>query len=633
MIRNGDFYGLECPKSWCPLPMWQPVSAIVNGPPEVIVPSAILLIGTAPTGAFEGRANHFARYSMASARWEFCAPIVGQRVTPVNSDDCSILRYGPSGWVQLCGAQPGDQVSIVVNGVALAPASPGATRIIQVLRDGVPAGVVDVINSIVNVPACPSIPSFLTVNGTSFSPRLPGSTTDLLVQYAGDDVGLVDIINSIVTIPLAFVQAENSASTLIGPAIQAMPGTTVPVPIPDTIATLYDTALTELSSYLIPSTGLQQIIAPDASVRVLNSLNTVLDVALVRSGGAMDLFASDGSATGSNSLGTPHLSITVPAGASVPFLIPNIRIEHTDGYLDEVPYHPSPAMAYSCPPSSNPVVYFFDYSSTIDKPVDSSYKGRWVVCYGGGGGGSAGRSRAPIRFGGGGGGGGCIAMRWIPASDVLSTESFFVGAGGPGGVGNGQAGAPGGSTAFGLHVMARGGTGGPSDVVTPTAIGLSQLCNPPRSPNSISGAPPSKPGDTDFFDRNGVDGMFNNACPSGGGGGGSNSGAPTQDGMDGGGAWANSVLIAGVPGGVAGADGSDGQDNAVLFSFISPDIPIGTGTAGSGGGTGIGLAPAGKGGKGGLYGAGGGGGGGGHDGLMGKGGNGGQGCVLVVEVF
>jgi hypothetical protein len=98
--------------------------------------------------------------------------------------------------------------------------------------------------------------------------------------------------------------------------------------------------------------------------------------------------------------------------------------------------------------------------TTSDAPVDM-----WAICIGGGSGGGGGytsRVASGVNFGGSGGAGGGYVAQQINPSDVPSTVTVTIGAGGAGGAGSQNAGAPGagvsgGATTFGSLATSAGG--------------------------------------------------------------------------------------------------------------------------------------------------------------------------------
>jgi hypothetical protein len=97
----------------------------------------------------------------------------------------------------------------------------------------------------------------------------------------------------------------------------------------------------------------------------------------------------------------------------------------------------------------------FNSSGTWTKPSGFSSSSR-VLIQAWGGGGSGGRN---VGNAGGGGGGGYFE-RWVSLSELSSTETVTIGAGGASRTGSNQNGATGGNTTFGSKVTAYGGGGG-----------------------------------------------------------------------------------------------------------------------------------------------------------------------------
>lgn len=85
-----------------------------------------------------------------------------------------------------------------------------------------------------------------------------------------------------------------------------------------------------------------------------------------------------------------------------------------------------------------------------------------VIGGGGGGGGAKGTSAGEVASGGDGGGGGG-AQDVIAATDLATSETVTVGAGGPGGIGGTNPVSNGGTSSFGAWVVATGGVKGSSD--------------------------------------------------------------------------------------------------------------------------------------------------------------------------
>jgi hypothetical protein len=325
---NNEFYGPGCcAKSWCPSTNWTVVASIVNAPPSPLLPGVIYLVGTSPTGEFSTHANMFARYSYEARSWEFCAPFSGMRVTPENALSCSILQFGSNGWVQLC--ESGGvclPVNISVNGVALAAALAGESRVIQVLQGGSPVGTVNPVTNIVTIPPCPASgtvettingvnmpstpsggtitilvtqggnpvgavnpglwtveipecePVELSVNGTDFPDVASGGSIALSVLYQGGPVGTVDTGTGVITIPDAFAQLRDSAANNLGAPVLTLPGATVNIPAPDAIAQLRDTLSALLSTTNIRSGQTLSITAPNGVVNTTDGLTLIGNV-------------------------------------------------------------------------------------------------------------------------------------------------------------------------------------------------------------------------------------------------------------------------------------------------------------------------------------------------------------------
>jgi hypothetical protein len=245
-----DFFGPDCCyQSWCPSGDWNVVRSIVSIPPDPLVPGVVYLISASPTGEFASHANQYARFSFEAFRWEYCSPRTGQRVTPEDATNCSILQYSANGWTQLCTSGPFNPVTIIVNGVELPLATSGETRIIQVLQSGLPIGSVNAIAGIVTIPPCGDV--IVTVNGVPFDPITCGDPFSLAVLYDGSSVGVVDILLNTVTIPLAFAQLRNTVPTNIGAPVQMTPGSTINITAPDASIRTNDGALTVVT--LAPS--------------------------------------------------------------------------------------------------------------------------------------------------------------------------------------------------------------------------------------------------------------------------------------------------------------------------------------------------------------------------------------------
>jgi hypothetical protein len=262
-------------------------------------------------------------------------------------------------------------------------------------------------------------------------------------------------------------------------------------------------------------------------------------------------------------------------------------------------------------------VRLYTADNTWTNPSPSVAKRVFVRLVGGGGGGGAGRRGATgsARVGGGGGGAGCVAEGWLLTTDLGSTVSVTVGAGGIGGAAqtaDSSSGANGADGGFSLFSDFRGsggsfgsgggsgtGGGGGAGISLGNNIGLTNL-------NGSGGAAASATG--------GVGGTVTAVGPSiptGGGAGGGITSANASNIGSAGGVIGNATLGQ-LSGGAAGTNGNAGKG-------------VGTGGGGGNGGG------ANNGGNGGGFGSGGGGGGASTNGTnSGKGGDGAPGYVIVI---
>jgi len=283
------------------------------------------------------------------------------------------------------------------------------------------------------------------------------------------------------------------------------------------------------------------------------------------------------------------------------------------------------------PPAN--VLHEYTTGGTWTKPTDPSFKGVWVFAAGAGGSGGAGTTGTINLNGGSGGGGGSLVRLWIPEASLGATETYAIGAGAAGPASG--AGGTGGATLFGLHVEAKGGTGGQvgANPNRATAAGGSSLLNTPiasgysisgnNSGNGIRTSPGTAAGN----------GMQNLAGAGGGGGGGRDT-TTSGPGSNGGGCYNASALTAGGAAGTAGGGaGTAGVNDIYLDPFLGiVASTIGMGTGGGGGGGNFGAGTAGGDGGAGGRGAGGGGGGSANT-TRGAGGAGGDGYLIVYEVY
>lgn len=163
---------------------------------------------------------------------------------------------------------------------------------------------------------------------------------------------------------------------------------------------------------------------------------------------------------------------------------------------------------------------------------------------GGGGGGKTGGSAIP-----GGGGGGEYSEGTFRASDLNSSVSLVVGAGGAGGIGNPNSGAAGASSTFGTTlVVARGGSGGSGTNSNGGAgggyfPGLGGVANPQNALDMFSGGAGG---------QGSLSGNGGNAYKGGGGGG---------VGGNGGGGTGGTSAQGGAGGDAPAGDGNGGAGN------------------------------------------------------------------------
>jgi hypothetical protein len=305
----------------------------------------------------------------------------------------------------------------------------------------------------------------------------------------------------------------------------------------------------------------------------------------------------------------------------------------------------------------------FTSSGTWAKPAGVTFVE--IICFagGGGGGGGVGAAAGAVRNGGTGGGGGAYSRLVVRASDLGSTVSVTVGAGGTAGAGGssgtGTAGGAGGNSSFGTTLSAFGGGGGAapssgsgsnftggsgggtgSAGIVGAASGTGAVGGGPTTVNTapgIGGGGASAPntgvgltaeyggasgGGTVGTSNAGKGGTSIYGGSGGGGGGGLYSDNSTNLQSNDGGATGTWVLLGGGGGakgtGTAGAAGTAGANGTVA------------GGSGGGGGATNSAGTGGAGGAGGTSGGGGGGGGGGTT-TGGAGGAGGRGEVRILS--
>jgi len=285
-------------------------------------------------------------------------------------------------------------------------------------------------------------------------------------------------------------------------------------------------------------------------------------------------------------------------------------------------------LLYSPLSASIPDVRLYTADATWDNPSPSTARRVFVRLVGGGGGGGSGRKSAAgtIRCGGGGGAAGGLVEFWALTTELGSTQSVVVGAGGTGGAAvtanttDGNTGTVGGSTSFAGTVAIGGLAGtrgtdsnGPGGTAQGGAlvVGVTAQSNTPGGNAGAAGASGSAVATISFL------------APTGGGGAGGLDAANTNRLGGAGGAMGTAAAMSVLAGGAGGTSGggNGGTGNAGR----------GSGTGGGGGGSNN-AGAGGRGGNGGGFGSGGGGGAAGTNivGDSGAGGNGAQGYALII---
>jgi hypothetical protein len=355
-----------------------------------------------------------------------------------------------------------------------------------------------------------------------------------------------------------------------------------------------------------------------------------------------------------------------------------ITIQHTDGTTTVDLYSISlPAQAgivyvegegWTVTGNSQPTnIQVFSANGTWNKPTSFNAGVVLVRLWGAGGGGGGGSSLATATTtkGGAGGGGGCFVERIFRASDLASSESVTIGAGGAAGTGataggSGGDGGVGGNTTFGSLLTGYGGGGGRGGQNSALATGGGggggghSAGTSGNSTNAGVGGTPAVAGPG--FDVQGINGTVGAGgshyghLGGGGGGGSTNAATPTSNAgggsLFGGGGGGSGGCTSNVPnivsatagggpsstlgtGGAAGVSGS----SPTVGDAGAPSNGLVGGAGGGGGGSTVQASTAGAaGGAGGLGGGGGGGGGrGSNPGLGGAGGVGGDGYCVVIS--
>jgi len=205
----------------------------------------------------------------------------------------------------------------------------------------------------------------------------------------------------------------------------------------------------------------------------------------------------------------------------------------------------------------------FTSSGTFTKPPGYQIIGGLLISAGGGG------SRHSTTEAGGGGGGGTMLLH-IPASDISTTESVTIGAGGTGRTGSDGVGTAGGDSSLGSLVTVLGGEGGDNTTVSGGGGGGMFVAENNANADGFAGA-----GATSSTGRKGVyggggggdTGVGGDSTYGAGGGGGSNDqagGTSAFAGNGGAGSTSTTATAGTAPGGGGGGGGSNqnGGDGA-----------------------------------------------------------------------
>lgn len=313
----------------------------------------------------------------------------------------------------------------------------------------------------------------------------------------------------------------------------------------------------------IPGTWTSSPIVVDSGVEVRQSGNAVDGIKSYK-GGNVILFSGIGR--------TSVRLIGALSGATDLGWIDNSG-QTTNRLIDEAAQVEVRPTGWTGSPGKPAEVQLFTSSGTWTKPSGAVTVN--VIALGGGGGGGSGRRGASGSVCGGGGGGsaGVRADATLIASDLGSTVSVTIGAGGSSGAAvtandtNGNTGGAGGQTTFGGLVVAPGGSGGSGGTTSGGTGGLSPLLGTTSSAMGAGAA-----GGT------GAAGTGVNAALMGAAGGPGGGGISTTPAAFNGGGGANSRLGGGGVGGSAGV-----VDTTSPTSGTAPSAQGAPGQSGGGG--------------------------------------------------
>lgn len=260
-----------------------------------------------------------------------------------------------------------------------------------------------------------------------------------------------------------------------------------------------------------------------------------------------------------------------------------------------------------------------------------------VIMFGGGGGGAAGHNQptSVSRWGGGAGAGGAKSIHRIPASELGSTVTVVVGAGGSGAAGRatngiGADGITGTQSLFGNYRAHQGANG-----YNTTSSGVGGTAQSGSVYNAVATGNPYSGGGGNIGGGGAGGGNANGYLLSTGGGGGGGQAAGSNVSVNGGnaGSRTNGTPPAAYTVTLAGGAGGNWVMETPATNGSNQDVPLAGGTGGGGGWYRPGRN-GGNGGNGGWPGGGGGGGGACESGFTsGSGGNGANGMVTVITYF
>lgn len=285
----------------------------------------------------------------------------------------------------------------------------------------------------------------------------------------------------------------------------------------------------------------------------------------------------------SSSKGVSKMSVA-PASASNPIAVgdndPRVPTQAENDALVGTSGAPSSSNPYATKATTDALskvidVQTFTGTGTWTKPSNALRV--LVQAWGAGGGGGRAQTSADR---GAGGGGGAYIERWLTASDLGSSETVTIGAGGAGATSDGTSGTAGGDTTFGSHVTAYGGAGGQgagSSPVTGGNGGGHYGTGSPAAPHSGQGVSDSAGTTGEYSGGGGANaGAGGNSVWGGGGGGGASNGTGGTSkyggnggaGNSGGAGTAGTVPAGGGGGALSGNGGAGANGKMIVTTFF-----------------------------------------------------------------